>query len=96
MEGECSGAAPDGLVDGVAVRYASRKVGKADAEARPIVSVNEGDVEHGVKESRAAHRAKGGPNVTEIVPPPHDANRGMVTGVYSSGAWVTTSSGSMP
>lgn len=26
----------------------------------------------------------------------HDANRDMVTGVYSSGAWVTTISGSMP
>ncbi len=27
---------------------------------------------------------------------PYDANRDMVTGVYSSGAWVTTNSGSMP
>ena len=49
-----------------------------------------------VKKLRPTHRAKGGPNATELDPPPHDANRGMVTGVYSSGAWVTTSSGSMP
>ena len=49
-----------------------------------------------VKKLRPAHRAKGGPNATTMGSAPYDANRGMVTGVYSSGAWVTTSSGSMP
>ncbi len=46
VEGECLGSALDDLIDSVPSRYASRKVGKANAIPRIRVAVNECDVKH--------------------------------------------------